>query len=92
MILYDATGQAVSLYMEPTGCPETSVTNNQRCVTCQKSEEIINSAAGISKRIIEGREVRVESASKGKAIPLEARTGSEGSRRLRLPDFKTVGT
>jgi len=29
---------------------------------------------------------------KGKAIPLQARTGLEGSRRLRLPDFKTIGT
>ena len=29
---------------------------------------------------------------KGKAIPLQARTGPDGSRRLRLPDFKTVGT
>jgi hypothetical protein len=28
---------------------------------------------------------------KGKAIPLEAWTGPEGSRRLRLPDFKTIG-
>jgi hypothetical protein len=29
---------------------------------------------------------------KGKAIPLPAWTGPEGSRRLKLPDFKTVGT
>jgi hypothetical protein len=29
---------------------------------------------------------------KGKAIPLQAWTGPEGSRGLRLPDFKTVGT
>ena len=29
---------------------------------------------------------------KGKAIPLQARTGLKGSRRLRLPDFKTIGT
>jgi len=29
---------------------------------------------------------------KGKAIPLQAWTGPEGSRRLRLPNFKTVGT
>jgi hypothetical protein len=29
---------------------------------------------------------------KGKAIPLQAWTGPEGSRKLRLPDFKTVGT
>jgi hypothetical protein len=28
----------------------------------------------------------------GKAIPLKAWTGPEGSRRLRLPDFKTVDT
>ena len=29
---------------------------------------------------------------KGKAIPVQACTGPEGSRRLRLPDFKTIGT
>ena len=29
---------------------------------------------------------------KGKAIPLQAWTGPEGSNRLRLPDFKTIGT
>jgi hypothetical protein len=28
---------------------------------------------------------------KGKAIPLQAWTGPEGYRRLRLPDFKTLG-
>jgi len=27
-----------------------------------------------------------------KAIPLQAWTGPEGSRRLRLPNFKTIGT
>jgi len=29
---------------------------------------------------------------KGKAIPLQAWTVPEVSRRLRLPDFKTIGT
>jgi len=29
---------------------------------------------------------------KVKAIPLQAWTGPNGSRRLRLPDFKTMGT
>jgi hypothetical protein len=29
---------------------------------------------------------------KGKAIPLQAWTGPEGSRRLRFPDFKTIDT
>jgi hypothetical protein len=29
---------------------------------------------------------------KAKAIPLQAWTGLEGSRRLRLPEFKKIGT
>jgi len=29
---------------------------------------------------------------KGKAIPLQTWTGSKGSKSLRLPDFKTIGT
>ena len=29
---------------------------------------------------------------KGKAIPLQAWTGPKGSRRMRLPDFKKIGT
>jgi hypothetical protein len=29
---------------------------------------------------------------KGKVIPLQAWTGPEVSRRLRFPDFKTIGT
>jgi hypothetical protein len=31
-------------------------------------------------------------AYKGNAIPLQALTGPEGSRRFRLPDFKSIGT
>jgi hypothetical protein len=33
-----------------------------------------------------------EVKDKGKAIPLQAWTGPESSRRLRFPDFKTLGT
>jgi len=29
---------------------------------------------------------------KSKAIPLQASAGSEGSRRLKLPDFNIIGT
>jgi len=29
---------------------------------------------------------------KGKALPIQAWTGPEGSRSLRLSDFKTIGT
>jgi len=35
---------------------------------------------------------KTTNTGKGKAIPLQAWTGPEGSRRLRLPDFKTFGT
>jgi hypothetical protein len=31
-------------------------------------------------------------SNKKKAIPLQAWTDPKGSRRLRLPDFKTIGT
>ena len=34
----------------------------------------------------------VHPSKKGKAIPLQAWTGPEGSRRLRLSDFKTIAT
>jgi hypothetical protein len=36
--------------------------------------------------------LRVKVKGKGKAIPLQALTGPEGFRRLRIPDFKTVAT
>jgi hypothetical protein len=36
--------------------------------------------------------VKVKVKVKGKAIPLQAWTGPEDSRSLRLPDFKTIGT
>jgi len=35
---------------------------------------------------------KYKNKGKGKAIPLQPWTGPEGSRRLRLPDFKTIGT
>jgi hypothetical protein len=36
--------------------------------------------------------VVVVAVVKGKAIPLQAWTGPEGSRSLGLPDFVTIGT
>jgi hypothetical protein len=35
---------------------------------------------------------KITHMGKGKAIPLKILTGPEGSRRLRLSDFKTIGT
>jgi len=37
------------------------------------------------------RHLNAKFKGKGKAIPFQAWTGPEGSRRLRLPDFKTLG-
>jgi len=34
---------------------------------------------------------RINKNGKGKAIPLQAWRGPEGSKRLRLPDFETIG-
>ena len=36
--------------------------------------------------------IKCPGGDKDKAIPLQAWTGPEGSRRLRLPDFKTIVT
>jgi hypothetical protein len=36
--------------------------------------------------------IKGQGEGKGKAIPLQAWTDAEGSRRLRLPDCKTIGT
>ena len=49
----------------------------------------INTAVWAERRIIYKDPFR---KGKGKAIPLQAWTGPEGSRRLRLPDFETIGT
>ena len=38
------------------------------------------------------RHINVKVKVKSKAIPLQAWTGPEGTRRLSLPDFKTVDT
>jgi len=37
-------------------------------------------------------ESHIKGQGKGKAIPLQAWTDPVGSRRLRLTDFKTIGT
>jgi len=40
----------------------------------------------------DGKGMRRKKKIKVTAIPLQAWTGPEGSRSLRLPDFKTIGT
>jgi hypothetical protein len=54
--------------------------------------ELANNSSNISSKIVMATFKLHLMVKKGKAIPLQAWTGSEGSRRLRLPDFKTLGT
>ena len=46
----------------------------------------------IRKKCVDGCKGKGKGKGKGKAIPLQAWTGPEGYRRLRLPDLKTVRT
>jgi hypothetical protein len=39
-LVTDVSGQPMKMW--PMGCPETSVTTNQRCVTSQKSDDFSN--------------------------------------------------
>ena len=36
--------------------------------------------------------IYIKGKGKGKTIPLQAWTAPKGSKRLKLPDFKTIGT
>jgi len=45
-----------------------------------------------SRTFIKARKGKGKGKGKGKVIPLHASTGPEGFKRLRLPDFKTIGT
>jgi hypothetical protein len=42
--------------------------------------------------VLIGYRLNQEIKGKGKAIPLQAWRGPEGSKKLRLPDFKKIGT
>jgi hypothetical protein len=59
------------------------LTNSYASKQTERSEVLLTSDSGHPNSIPKG---------KGKAIPLWAWTGIEDSRRLRLPDFKTIGT
>jgi hypothetical protein len=58
-------------------------------ITEQRNPQLYHSGSlkfHISKKLSDNAKIN------GKAIPLQAWTGPQGSRRLGLPDFKTVGT
>jgi len=57
-------------------------------------KETLDRTMCLSGRITGSHDITQDSlyVYKGKAIPLQAWSGPEGSRSLRLPDFKTIGT
>jgi hypothetical protein len=64
---------------------------NTKINTWKQTELQLAQYTQISTPIQTGPEAHPASC-KGKAIPLQAWTDPEGSRRLRLPDFQTIGT
>jgi len=50
---------------------------------------IINDTKSIEEEVKERMAFGIKSYCKGKAVPLQAWTGPEGSRKLRFPDFVT---
>jgi hypothetical protein len=53
---------------------------------------VINGPSDLDPQVIKLENILTQNKLKGKAIPLWAWTVPEGSRRLRPPDFKTIGT
>ena len=69
-------------------CDKTGI-EPQRVTSRNQSQEKTVSVNPSANRIVV---IHFSLFSRGKAIPLQAWTGPEGSRRLKLVDFKTVGT
>jgi hypothetical protein len=54
--------------------------------------ELLPSASVAQTQDCSDKYLQVKVNINGKTIPLQAWTGPEGSRRMRLPDFNTIGT
>ena len=62
------------------------------CTAGQATDDNIIRRMRIACWITKATDTHSEYVIKGKAIPLQAWTDPEGSRRLRLSDFKIIGT
>jgi hypothetical protein len=72
--------------------PLTALCNDVRCDSTCCFEVFCCLIEGLITLEIEAESSYESSVCKVKAIPLQGWAGPEGSRRLRLPDLKTVGT
>jgi len=62
------------------------------CLLYNEEENIVLIALNIMTQRTGQNNLFIINGYEGKATPLQVWRGPEGSRRLRLPDFKTVGT
>ena len=62
------------------------------CLLYNEEENIVLIALNIMTHRTGQNNLFLINGYKGKATRIQVWTGPEGSRRLRLPDFKTVGT
>jgi len=73
-----------------SGLINSSLTDILQCLLDDEDERIKNFSEKCKGKLTLGTLQR--QWVKGKAIPLLSWRGPQGSRRLRLPDFKTIGT
>jgi hypothetical protein len=69
-----------------------TVTLNRNTTTSCYVSTLLNPQKYFANYMVRPSFVASYESGKGKAIPLQSLTGPEGSSRLRLPDFKTIGT
>jgi len=79
------------LYEQPL--PRISAKSNERCSnSAEEFNDAFHESMTLTRTIHKELLLPCQLYAEDKAIPLQAWTGPECSKRLRLPDFKTIGT
>jgi hypothetical protein len=68
--------------------PDNKLDSQEKFKPVVPADELLQTAGLLGSILLSNK---CDSAVKGEAIPLQPLTGPEGSSRLRLPDFKTIG-
>jgi hypothetical protein len=77
--------------VELISSPDTSAKTKYKQVCCNLHIQFLRLWSNMKSEVVIWTQYYIHKG-KGKAIPLQAWTGPESSRRLRLPDFKPIGT
>jgi hypothetical protein len=81
----------IKVFYSPTDAQVNYLKSNFK-IYIKTAPTCFDSITIIREVLFELAKVTVVKKGKGKPFPLQAWTGSKGSRRLMLPDFKTIGT